>query len=409
MKKVLLLSTHDSHLGGHAWSTIKMYDSQRYDVRLVSLYSETNDKTYAILHNYSLYKFLNRVINVLSRIIKFHQISRNFSLEKYCYLKTASFPVTADLILKKYNNGVPDIIVLHWYDGFITPKILKELYDKTKAKIVFVFTDEYPLGGGCHYPCECEGYKMSCNNCPALKKNKKIAERRLSEKVFYLSSIPKVVISPTAGIEKAKESLIFRNNTTFLTEFRGIQLQYSFNRNEIRESFDIRTDDFVIMFGAMSINEERKGIKYLLEALKILSQQIDKDIIALIPGHINEELDHIKNIKFRYLGFLTFEELCKAYTAADVYISPSIADSGPMMVIYSIACGTPVVAFPVGYAIDFVQHKITGYLANYMDVNDLADGILYFYKNREREKEFRMNCLELNASALNNDFWGNSL
>lgn len=409
MRKVLLLSTHDSRLGGHAWSMVEKYDKIKYDVKLVTLYSSINDKTYAIIHNYKIYKILNVIINRLSILFNFLQLNKNFSQNKYCYLRTSTFPVTAEMILKKYNNGLPDIIVIHWFDGFLSPKVIRRLYEITKAKIVFDFTDEFALGGGCHYPCECEGYKDSCKNCPALKKNKKIAESKLKEKITNLSSIPKFIIAPTAGINKAKESRLFRSNTTFLTESEGVKLNKYYDRNETRKFFGIQANDFVIMFGAMNINEERKGLKLLMDSLEILSHKIDKEIVALVPGKINTEFQVIKNIKFKYVGFLSFEELCKAYTAADVYISPSIADSGPMMVKYSIACGTPVVAFPIGFAIDFVKHKETGYLAEYLNIKDLANGIFYFYKYKDDRIYYRNKCLELNDKALKNDFWGNYL
>lgn len=409
MKKVLLLSTHDSRLGGHAWSMIEKYDKKKYDVKLVTLYSSINDKSYAIIHNYKLYKILNIIINRLSILYDFFQLNKNFSQNKYCYLRTSTFPITAEMILKKYNNGLPDIIVIHWFDGFVSPKTIRRLYEITKAKIVFDFTDEFALGGGCHYPCECEGYKESCKDCPALNKNKKIAEYKLKEKITNLSSIPKYVIAPTAGINKAKESRLFRSNTIFLTESEGVKLNKQYDRDKIRREFGIQTDDFVIMFGAMNINEERKGLKLLIASLEILAQNIDKVIIALVPGKISNEFKPIKNIKFKYIGFLSLDELCKVYTAADVYISPSIADSGPMMVKYSIACGTPVVAFPIGFAIDFVKHKETGYLAENLNVNDLANGILYFYQHKDNSSYYRHKCLDLNDKALKNDFQGNSL
>ncbi len=38
-------------------------------------------------------------------------------------------------------------------------------------------------------------------------------------------------------------------------------------------------------------------------------------------------------------------------------------------------CGTPVIAFPVGHVPELVQHKVTGYLASYLDVADFAKGI----------------------------------
>ena len=41
----------------------------------------------------------------------------------------------------------------------------------------------------------------------------------------------------------------------------------------------------------------------------------------------------------------------------------------------SMACGTPCVGFEIGGIPEMIDHKINGYVANYMDANDLANGI----------------------------------
>lgn len=399
-KKILLLATNDSHLGGHAWSTIKDYDKNRFEVSLVTLYSLYNDKTHAIIHNYYIYRIIDILIRVISNILFFHKINPKFSISKYCYYRIVSFPITAKSILKKYNNGNPDVIILYWHDGFITPTIIRELYDLTKAHIVFKFTDEFPLGGGCHYPCDCEGYKYLCEKCPALIYKKEIASKTLKKKLEELHSIPKIVFAPTAGINQAKMSSLFKENTRYYREYKGVEIP-EMSKKECLSYFNLDGSQYIIMFGATYIDEERKGVKYLLEALEIVSKNINQEIIALIPGNLNWKFKDFSNITFKYLGLLSFENLCKAFIASNLYLSPSIADSGPMMVRYSIACGTPVVAFPIGYAIDYIVHEKTGYLSKYQDSIDFANGIMFFYNNRSMQNTFRENCLCLNKDALN--------
>lgn len=401
-KKVLLLSTHDSHLKGHAWSCMQLYDKERYEVGLVSLYSPHNDKTHAIIPNKKIYRLFSEIISLIEKLF----IKRN---EKYCYLKIFPFPVTANQILRKSQLGRPDIIVLHWYDGFVTPRILKQLYDKTSAKIVFVFTDEFPLGGGCHYPCECLGYETQCSNCPALANFKIIAEKKLNRKVELLRTIPKVVIAPSAGIEQAQKSTFFKENTEFIKSFRGYEISNIPSFGDSRNKLGIKENDFVIMFGALNINEERKGMSYLLNALEILSSKINQKVVALVAGQSDSILKPLKNIEYRSLGTIPLEQLYQAYAASNVYVSPSIADAGPMMVKFSIACGTPVVAFPIGYALDCVKHKETGFLAEKFSSQSLAEGILYFYSNQRRRKEFSDKCLITNQDALKLESVFNSL
>lgn len=396
--KILLLSTHDSHLGGHAWAEMQNYDPDKFDTKLVTLYSVHNSSEYAIIKNYKLYRLLDAFFRLIYNIFVFRRFKK-IAYDKYCFFRVNTAPITARQILKKYNNGLPDIIMLHWFDGFISPKTLYKLYQKSGAKIYIALTDEFPLTGGCHYPCDCLGYKSGCDNCPALFSNKKIVGQLFDNKLFYLSKIPKVIVSNTYGIQKAKDSLIYKENTSFVNDYGGVNLSFDNDLLKNRNFFNIQADKFVVMFGAININEERKGFNILLQALQYVSNKIDSSIIALIPGNININIPTIKNIDFKFLGLLPFEDLCRSFSAANVFISPSIADTGPMMVKYAIACGTPVVSFPIGYSLDFVKHKETGYLAEYGDPWDLANGIFFFYENQHRFQEFRNRCLKLNEIA----------
>ncbi|MDM8337650.1 glycosyltransferase [Mediterranea massiliensis] len=405
-KKVLLLSTHDSHLGGHAWAELQKYDLSKYDVKLVSLFSYYNDSTYSIIKWYFIYRIYKKLILPLIYLFKFGAFQIEITSEKYAFMYFDFSPISAKRILKKYNNGNPDIIVLHWHDGYITSKVLKDLYELTHAKIVYYFTDEFPLGGGCHYPCECQGYKSNCENCPALKTNKIQAVKMLHKKVDFLSAIPKVVVAPTSGINQAKESVFFRENTTFIKLKNGVNIENKYSREGARDYFGIPNDKFVIMFGALEFSNERKGFKYLINSLRKFTENIDDDIYAIVPGNVKEFID-IESIKFIYPGKLDMDNLCKAYVAADVYISPSIADAGPMMVLYSVACGTPVISFPIGYALDLIKHKETGYIAEYMNTEDMANGILFFYQNRYMRELFYTNCINLMSSLNKNAFVGN--
>ena len=65
-----------------------------------------------------------------------------------------------------------------------------------------------------------------------------------------------------------------------------------------------------------------------------------------------------------------------AYSAADLLVSPTRAESFGLVCLESIACGTPVVAFGVGGVPDIVRHGVTGYLADPENSTDLRDGIV---------------------------------
>jgi len=90
------------------------------------------------------------------------------------------------------------------------------------------------------------------------------------------------------------------------------------------------------------------------------------------------------------------EELALAYQAADVFVCSSVEDSGPMMVNESIMCGTPVVSFDIGVALDLVFTGKTGYRAKLKDSLDLSLGIKFILELTEKKaQEIRNNCRNL--------------
>ena len=62
-------------------------------------------------------------------------------------------------------------------------------------------------------------------------------------------------------------------------------------------------------------------------------------------------------------------------------IVPSKMETLGQTAIEALACGTPVVAFNDTGLSDIVEHKKSGYLAEFLNVKDLANGIEWVLKN----------------------------
>ena len=167
------------------------------------------------------------------------------------------------------------------------------------------------------------------------------------------------------------------------------------SKAEARRTFGINVEDFVILAGAVNPQIKSKGFKELIESLHIFSQKIaaSKKVTFIILGKYVFNYNLPDNFKIISPGFLDLNGLFSAYYACDVYVSPSIEDSGPMMVNYAIACGRPVVAFPVGIAVELVIHKETGWVAELKNCQSFAEGICWLYNCRDKElKQIEDNC-----------------
>ena len=139
------------------------------------------------------------------------------------------------------------------------------------------------------------------------------------------------------------------------------------------------TDKKIIFFGANDLGDPRKGFKELLLSLHLLKSQLTDEqqqkILLVFASNsttteVNWPFAHIR------LPFLNGEEqLARAYQAATVFVSPSIEDAGPMMLLESILCGTPAVAYAIGLAKDAIINNVTGFIVPPVDVDKFADSI----------------------------------
>ena len=73
--------------------------------------------------------------------------------------------------------------------------------------------------------------------------------------------------------------------------------------------------------------------------------------------------------------------MCVAYSAADLFVIPSLMDNLPNTVIESLLCGVPVISFPVGGMLDMIKHKKNGCIASEISVEALANSINNFFDN----------------------------
>jgi len=309
----------------------------------------------------------------------------------------------------------PDIILVGWVSGFVNFKTIYKLQKKTGAKIVFYFTDMGMMTGGCHYDMFCNGYVSDCKNCPAIlnQLSKNRAYRNLNIRKKYINLLDFYVFPGTKTLEtQTNQSYLYRNKKLF--ECTNIPINKEiFNdklRTEARKILSVPLDKRVILIGASSLNDERKGIIHLIDALDFLqknySNLVDEITLLIIGSNIPREFDRLLQCyNFKNLNIVQDEILLSiTYQAADIFVCPSIYDSGPMMVVESLMCGTPVVSFSVGISNEFVINKKTGYRAENFSSKDLAIGIYNILcLTRDEYKQMRINCINYTSKYCAED------
>lgn len=395
--KVLVLSYDDSLLEGHGYSIWNHLKDEGYEAYFISYASRYSNETPDFFIDAKKPFSWNYFVFRLKRRLKFdYKVKEDKS--EYCLFNARYYyHGNAKKILKKI-SVIPDIIIITWCDFFISPKVIYDLYHLTNAKIVISMVDPHILGGGCHFPCDCKQYETGCSKCPVLE-NPEPAKRLFDEKVRYLSDIPMLVAGSPYDVLRGQKT-IFLKNAIFQKIVVVPNIPFLKTKKDARKRFDIPEDNFVLFWGALFTTDKRKGFSFFIRALEKFRKKIGGrkvSVIVLVKDEIDtNSYDLGDNVTMIQPGFLDQEGLFSAFYASNVFVSTSIDDSGPMMVNYSIACGTPVISFPVGVAVDLVKHGETGYMAKFMDADDLSKGFELFYRmNQSHYEKYAENCISL--------------
>ena len=125
-----------------------------------------------------------------------------------------------------------------------------------------------------------------------------------------------------------------------------------------------------------------KGQKYLIEAMKTVSHERD-DVICLIGGNgplkgiLEQQIkrlglgDHVKLV-----GRIPHSEVFSWYSAADIFVLPSISEASACVVIEAMACGKPVVATNNHGSEDIIISDDFGFLCDSANSQQLTKNIL---------------------------------
>jgi glycosyltransferase involved in cell wall biosynthesis len=297
-----------------------------------------------------------------------------------------------------------DIIHLHWPTWGITPNTIAAWLDAGRS-IFWTLHDCWPMTGGCHYPAGCEQYRTACMKCPQLHHDQGLIANGFAEKLFsYQERGSLHILAPSEWMARvAQQSAIFHarpitvvRNPVELDVFAPLR-----DRQELRSAFDVRPEDLLIIFGTADLVESRKGVRFLVEAMRELTSTGELSSILSNGARVHVATLGKSADLFEFSGVLpiTFGEIdsdavmADVLGIADVTCVPSLEDNYPNVIVESLACGTPCIITPVGGMTEIVSEGHTGVVVTEAgSVNAFKDGILRFAREFHGCKEMREQC-----------------
>lgn len=279
----------------------------------------------------------------------------------------------------------PDLIHLHWVNHLLDyPSFFASVPED--LPIVWSIHDCYPFTSGCSYPWDCEQFKFVCKKCPQLNPN---VSHKLVKRSFFRKSEAyrgKRIIAVANSEwtrEQIQSSAMFHEISTVEKIYWGVDLQVFKPRNVLfsRSILGIPEDHLVIAFGADKLANNRKGYQYVSESIKCLQEKNIK-VYCLIFGRDTGIQQFIPGKSFGEVN--SPELLSLIYSAADIFIMPSIHEALGLTAIESMACGTPVIAFNVGGIKETIIHGETGYLLDKIASDEIVESIISLNKDKSK-------------------------
>lgn len=279
-----------------------------------------------------------------------------------------------------------DIIHLHWINqGFLSLRDIEKLV-KLNKPIVWTMHDMWPCTGICHHARDCEKFQTRCESCFFLEsKNKDLSTSVFDKKLSLYKNANITFVGCSQWLaNRAKKSYLLRGNTVLsIPNPIDTEVYHPIELGMARELLGLPSGKKLLLFGALNVTDKRKGIDYLIEALNIIEMQ---DMELVVFGQVKDDIRGLFPVPIHSMGYLSDEsKIVTLYNAVDMFITSSLEENLPNTIMESMACGTPCVGFATGGIPEMIDHRVNGYIANYKDANDLANGIQWVLEHKDRQ------------------------
>jgi glycosyltransferase involved in cell wall biosynthesis len=288
-----------------------------------------------------------------------------------------------------------DILHLHNLHGNYFS--LFNLPEMTALKsTIWTLHDEYALTGHCAFALDCEKWQTGCGNCPNLSaypKLKKDTTKYLfdtKQKIYENSNFTVVCYSNWLK-DKLSKSILKDKDIRLI--YNGINEKTFVNtdKNEARIKLNLPLNKKILLFSANGgIRNPQKGGEYILKTYEHF--KCYEDIIFVCIGGKNKEINAPNWIDIPYINDETTMALY--YSAADLFIYPSLAETFGLVLAEAMSCELPIVTFKNSAIQEVVAHNETGYLAENENIDDFINGINYFIDNEPIRKQFSKQARE---------------
>lgn len=155
---------------------------------------------------------------------------------------------------------------------------------------------------------------------------------------------------------------------------------------------------FKILYVSTWLN--RKGVKYLVEALERFNETNIDFTVTLIGVKTSEEsirnqLSPQLNSKVTIIDSLPNSQLPEVYQNHSVFVFPSLYEGFPNVVSEAMATGLPIITTTAGAAKELITNGVNGIVIPYRDSEAIYQGLIYAYENPQTMQTYGKNAQKL--------------
>ncbi len=255
-----------------------------------------------------------------------------------------------------------DIVHMHWVAGFLD---WPSFFAKNSKPVVWTLHDINPTVGGFHTT------EDAPRALPAAIASDAELQQRKAKFLEPAKTVHVVTPSEWLGRLSSASLALRRFPHSVIRNPTEPSIYRSFDQAMARDVLGLPAAGRLLLSVAERAGDSRKGASLLKASLAHLATNARFTWAAVGDP---SGLDPTTAIP---LGVISDPRLMAlAYSAADLFVTPSLAENLPNVVIESLSAGTPVVGFPVGGIPEMIANGVNGVLAAGVSHESLADAIM---------------------------------
>lgn len=337
---------------------------------------------------------LKNTVQIIQRKNQFVDLAN--SITRRIGLNYVANPSIADLKHQAcyQNAALLNFHLLH--DDYFSYLMLPSLTRDKPA--VYTLHDMWGFTGHCAYSYDCSKWQTGCGKCPypnalpPIQRDATSLEWKLKNWAYQHSNL--TIVAPSRWLaECAKQSMLNCFPIHHIPHGIDTVAYQPLDQQQCQSELGIPQHKKVLIFGAQDLTNRRKGADLLLKALSRIPKSLKAETVLLTFGDEAKAISNAAEMEVLHLGYISSDRLkAIAYSSADLFLFPTRADNLPLVLLESMACGTPMVSFKVGGVPDLVRPGITGYLAKPEDADDFSNGIVQLLEDVNLRDRMNQNC-----------------